>query len=138
MKSFLKILFLILLSVRGFGQSRYVPETTKKIVYNRDAGRCKCCGSTTDLEFDHVIPFSCGGGNEAFNVQLLCLSCNRSKSNSCYCKIHNRKVGLNCCSQSSTSSSEGIESQQCHGTTQKGMRCRNHTTNSSGRCYLHL
>jgi hypothetical protein len=73
---------------------------------------------------------------------LLCLKCNRSKSNSCFCKIHNRKVGINCCDGKSNTirSSSGSRistTQQCTGTTKKGARCRNRTTNSSGRCYLH-
>lgn len=31
----------------------------------------------------------------------------------------------------------GCSSVQCSGTTQKGARCRNRTTNCNGRCYLH-
>ena len=133
---FLKILALLLLSVQCLGQSRYISETTKKVVYTRDGGRCNCCGSSLSLEYDHITPFSCGGGGEASNIQLLCMECNRSKSNSCYCKVHNRKVGTNCCSTSSTSSKASL-AQQCSGTTQKGLRCRNRTTNSNGRCHLH-
>ena len=134
-KTFLFIL-LLLLSIYGFSQSRYISTTTKKIVYSRDGGMCRCCGTRVDLEYDHIIPFSCGGGNEASNIQLLCMRCNRSKSNSCICKIHNNKVGKNCCSGTSTKSTF-TTSTQCTGTTKKGARCRNRTTNSSGRCYLH-
>ena len=133
----LRILALLLLSVQCYGQSRYISETTKKVVYTRDGGRCKCCGSSLSLEYDHITPFSCGGGGEASNIQLLCLECNRSKSNSCYCKVHNRKVGTNCCSASSTSTAKATAAQQCTGITQKGLRCRNKTTNSNGRCHLH-
>lgn len=132
----LKFVVLFLLSIQSFGQSRYISETTKKIVFTRDAGRCRCCGSSSNLEYDHVTPFSCGGSSQVSNIQLLCLSCNRSKSNSCYCKVHNKRVGTNCCSSSSTTS-KSVIAKQCSGTTQKGLRCRNRTTYANGRCHLH-
>lgn len=37
----------------------------------------------------------------------------------------------------STLSSKGCPSVQCSGYTKKNTRCRNRTTNCSGRCYLH-
>lgn len=40
-------------------------------------------------------------------------------------------------SSSYNSSSNGCSSRQCSGTTKKGARCRNTTSNCSGRCYLH-
>ena len=136
MKKLYLILSLILFSVCCFSQSRYISETTKKIVYTRDGGICQCCGSSTSLEYDHITPFSCGGTSAVSNIQLLCLKCNRSKSNSCYCKKHNKKVGTNCCENKTTKESS-ITSQQCAGTTKKGARCRNKTRNSNGRCHLH-
>ena len=147
MKTTLILLF-VFLSVSLFGQSRYVSQTTKKIVFTRDGGKCQCCGTVYDLEFDHIIPYSCGGGSKVSNIQLLCMSCNRSKSNSCYCKIHNKRVGIDCCqgntnksysTKSSIRSSPKITStaRQCSGTTQKGLRCRNRTKHPSGRCHHH-
>lgn len=147
MKKLYLVLTLLLLSFCSFSQSRYISQTTKKAVYARDGGKCQCCGSFENLEYDHIIPYSCGGSSQASNIQLLCLKCNRSKSNSCYCKVHNKKVGNNCCdgksivkkspkSSSTTKKSSGSSS-QCTGTTKKGARCRNMTTNSSRRCYLH-
>jgi hypothetical protein len=135
MKKIFLFLILLFISFLGFSQSRYVSETTKKIVFARDGGVCKCCGSSTDIEFDHITPFSCGGSSEVSNIQLLCKRCNRSKSNSCTCKIHNRRVGTNCCEKKS--SQQAVSSKQCSGTTKKGARCRNQTRNSSGRCHLH-
>jgi len=37
----------------------------------------------------------------------------------------------------SSNSGSGCASVQCSGTTQKGLRCKNKTTNCNGRCYLH-
>ena len=136
MKKILLFLALLFISISGFSQSRYISETTKILVYTRDGGTCNCCGSSSNLEYDHITPFSCGGSSEASNIQLLCMSCNRSKSNSCTCKIHQRTVGTNCFDGGSTKQPT-TTARQCTGTTQKGARCKNKTTNSSGRCYLH-
>jgi hypothetical protein len=59
---------------------RSVPQDVKIAVSVRDGGRCRHCGSTDQLHFDHVIPVSRGGTNTAANVQLLCGSCNRAKA----------------------------------------------------------
>ncbi|MBA4304283.1 MAG: hypothetical protein C0424_08680 [Sphingobacteriaceae bacterium] len=139
MKSLRLVLLLLLIQLGAFAQSRHVSESTKRMVFTRDGGVCQCCGGTENLEFDHIVPFSCGGGNEASNIQLLCRSCNRSKSNSCTCKIHNRKVGRDCCDGQSVTKASPNKSTavQCSGTTKKGNRCKNRTTNSNGRCHLH-
>ena len=136
MKKLFFILLFLLINLCCFSQSRYIPVGTKQVVYARDGGICQCCGSSQSLEYDHIMPFSCGGTSSVSNIQLLCLQCNRSKSNSCYCKVHNRRVGVNCCDGNPTIKSL-ITSSQCTGTTQKGARCKNRTKNSSGRCHLH-
>jgi hypothetical protein len=136
MRNLFLFLALLIINISCFSQSRYISATTKKIVFSRDSGRCKCCRSFSNIEYDHIMPFSCGGSNEASNIQLLCEPCNRSKSNSCTCKIHDRQVGINCCDKRIVVKSSGTSS-QCIGTTKKGRRCKNRTTNSNGRCYLH-
>jgi hypothetical protein len=136
MRKILLFLALLFISISCFSQSRHVSETTKKIVFSRDGGICNCCGSSSKLEYDHITPFSCGGTSDVSNIQLLCQQCNRSKSNSCICKIHNRRVGTNCCDKKKTNKSS-VTSSQCLGTTQKGNRCKKKTTNSNGRCHLH-
>jgi hypothetical protein len=55
-------------------------SSTRRVVYHRDGGRCRRCGSTEDLEFDHIVPRAKGGSDSANNLELLCLSCNRRKS----------------------------------------------------------
>jgi hypothetical protein len=136
MKRIYLIILLLFMSFFGFSQSRHISATTKKIVYARDGGVCQCCGSSVNLEFDHVIPFSCGGTSVVSNIQLLCMTCNRSKSNSCVCKVHNKIVGIDCC-QGSSSKKTSTPAKQCTGTTKKGARCKNRTTNSNGRCHHH-
>ena len=138
MKKIYLILSLILFSVCCIAQSRYVSQATKKVVYTRDGGICQCCKSYDKLEYDHIEPFSCGGASDVSNIQLLCRKCNRSKSNSCYCKVHNKKVGINCCSGKTTKTKKtSTTARQCSGTTKKGARCRKRTKHSSGRCHYH-
>ena len=56
-----------------------VGQDVRAVVWARDGGRCTSCGSTTELQFDHVIPVSLGGSSDEANVQLLCGPCNRAK-----------------------------------------------------------
>ena len=60
--------------------SRHIPQDVKNAVWQRDGGKCTQCGSTSYLEFDHIIPHTKGGANTLENVQLLCRSCNLKKS----------------------------------------------------------
>ena len=136
MKKLSLLLILLCIVLSCFSQSRYISETTKKLVFSRDGGVCQCCGSTFELEYDHITPYSCGGSSEPSNIQLLCQSCNRSKSNSCTCKIHDRIVGTNCC-EGAAKRKSSTPATQCTGTTKKGTRCKNKTTNPNGRCHLH-
>jgi len=61
--------------------SRAIPKAVQTEVWRRDKGQCVECGSKKNIEYDHIIPWSKGGGNTARNIQLLCQNCNRSKSN---------------------------------------------------------
>jgi hypothetical protein len=59
---------------------RLIPTPVKVEVWNRDRGMCVICGATTELHFDHVLPYSRGGTSlTAHNVQLLCARHNLSK-----------------------------------------------------------
>ena len=58
-----------------------IPQHVQDKVWRRDEGKCVSCGSNENLEFDHIIPHSKGGSDTYRNLQLLCESCNRSKSN---------------------------------------------------------
>ena len=61
---------------------RLIPSSVKFEVYQRDKGRCVDCGETTDLHYDHILPYSKGGSSTTSeNIQLLCARHNLSKSN---------------------------------------------------------
>lgn len=62
-------------------RTRLIPTHVKIEVWRRDGGVCVLCGSTTNLHYDHDIPFSKGGSSfTAENVKLLCAKHNLSKS----------------------------------------------------------
>lgn len=48
-------------------------------LWNKCNGKCQACGSTHDVEFDHVISKHHGGTNYIDNIQLLCKMCNGFK-----------------------------------------------------------
>jgi len=57
-----------------------IPTLVKREVWKRDDGHCRACGSTDNLHFDHIIPFSRGGSSILVeNVQLLCARHNLGK-----------------------------------------------------------
>ena len=56
-----------------------IPDDLKQYVWTRDGGKCRSCGATSELQFDHVIPASLGGATNEENLQVLCGPCNRRK-----------------------------------------------------------
>jgi 5-methylcytosine-specific restriction endonuclease McrA len=66
--------------------ARIIPTHVKVEVWKRDGGKCVKCGSTTNLHYDHDIPFSKGGSSiVAENVRLLCVKHNLEKSDKIMC-----------------------------------------------------
>jgi hypothetical protein len=60
--------------------TRMIPSHVKQTVWARDKGKCVTCGSTDNLHFDHIIPFSKGGSSlTAANIQLMCARHNLAK-----------------------------------------------------------
>jgi site-specific DNA-methyltransferase (adenine-specific) len=57
-------------------------KTVKSQLYEEQCGLCNGCGVSFEawnLEIDHIIPKSKGGGSYYENYQLLCGSCNKMK-----------------------------------------------------------
>jgi hypothetical protein len=59
-----------------------IPSEIRRMVFERDGGRCVECDSNFDLQYDHVLPVALGGATTAQNLQLLCADCNQRKSDS--------------------------------------------------------
>lgn len=144
--TFLLFIFAVIINSLVFSQNRNISEDVKKEVSQRDGGKCKCCGSTYNIEYDHIVPYSKGGSNKTCNIQLLCQTCNRSKNNNCCCKVHNKKLDIGSCdipmfyspnTNNTTTKSNNRPSTQCTAYTKKGDRCKNKTTNFNGRCNAH-
>jgi hypothetical protein len=57
-----------------------IPDAVRAAVIVRDGGRCRRCGSTRNLEVDHIVAHSRGGSSEEDNLQALCRRCNRRKA----------------------------------------------------------
>lgn len=62
-------------------RSRVISTEIKRIVWERDQGRCVMCGANDELHFDHDLPYSKGGTSMSVdNVKILCARHNLSKS----------------------------------------------------------
>jgi hypothetical protein len=69
-------------SRRSTGRKRRVISHKRAMqVFRRDGFKCVHCGSIEDLEPDHILPFSKGGGDEIENLQTACKPCNSSRGN---------------------------------------------------------
>ncbi len=65
------------LSIRAFS------EAMKQQAYEKQAGICLVCGEKfelSEMEADHIDPWSKGGKTNEDNCQMLCRPCNRRKS----------------------------------------------------------
>jgi len=68
---------------RGEGPDRHIPAHVRREVWKRDQGRCQyplegggVCGSTYQVELDHIVPRAKGGPSTVDNIR-------------CACKAHN-------------------------------------------------
>ena len=58
---------------------RPIPRAVRLAVFERDSGRCVECGSSFEIQYDHVIPVALGGAGTIENLQILCAPCNQAK-----------------------------------------------------------
>ena len=66
--------------LKDMDHNRLIPTSVKLEVWKRDKGCCVQCGSTDNLHFDHILPYSKGGTSlKAENIQLLCARHNLQK-----------------------------------------------------------
>lgn len=56
-----------------------IPAAVRAAVFLRDRFRCVCCGATENLQLDHIIAWSDGGGDDEKNLRVLCGDCNLKK-----------------------------------------------------------
>jgi hypothetical protein len=61
------------------GRDRYIPADVRRAVWKRDGSRCQfplasggVCGSTHQLEIDHIIPVALGGKSTIKNCRVAC------------------------------------------------------------------
>lgn len=57
-----------------------IPDEIVAFVIDRDVV-CQECGVEEDLQIDHIIPHSRGGGDSVENLRLLCSRCNARRGN---------------------------------------------------------
>lgn len=61
------------------GRGTKADDELRLATFERDGFACVQCGSTENLERDHVVPVAADGPNTLENSQTLCRSCNRRK-----------------------------------------------------------
>jgi 5-methylcytosine-specific restriction endonuclease McrA len=67
-------------SVRVAKRKQKIPAELRRAVFERDAYRCRECGTHLDLTVDHIYPESLGGPTTLENLQTLCRPHNSSKA----------------------------------------------------------
>lgn len=63
-----------------YGITRHRWDKLRLRTLARDGGRCVDCGSTDDLEADHVVPRAQGGSNQLANLATRCHNCHLAKT----------------------------------------------------------
>jgi len=69
---------------------RQPSKALQHAVWLRDRGRCRNCGSTHNLNYDHIKPVALGGETTIENLRLLCFHCNQRASIKTYGRIYQK------------------------------------------------
>lgn len=64
--------------MRAYDTAQY--RQNKRELARTTLPRCASCGTTRNLECDHIVELHEGGDNSISNLQWLCRSCNMAKS----------------------------------------------------------
>lgn len=70
---------------RSYPSRAPIPVSLRWRILKRDGHRCVSCGTgpavdaSVQLQIDHIVPVSKGGGNEEGNLRVLCRACNAGK-----------------------------------------------------------
>ena len=72
---------------RGVRRRRAIPAAVRRLVWQRDGGRCRYrdpltgrrCNSSHLLQIDHLLPVARGGGEEPSNLRLSCFAHHRQR-----------------------------------------------------------
>ena len=78
------IYYYVLSRNQKFLNLRAFTDSQKREVFEKQNGVCPICGETfeiNEMEADHILAWSNGGKTNIDNCQMLCKSCNRTKSN---------------------------------------------------------
>lgn len=78
-------LFSTILDLAAKDTKRNFDEAQRQVIFRRDKGICQNCGRKCEWnawEADHIIPWNRGGQTTVSNGQVLCPTCNASKSDS--------------------------------------------------------
>src|SRR5262249_21517036 len=74
---------------------RYIPAAVRRVVYERDGGRCRYvdsqgrrCTARDHLQFHHRHPYAYGGGHDPANISLMCRTHNAYLAEIDYGKRH--------------------------------------------------
>lgn len=79
-------------------QRSLMTQELRIIIIQRDKGICQICGkkcNNNEIEIDHIQPVSKGGKTIVSNLQVLCITCNRRKSNKWLSEIDTKSFKKN-------------------------------------------
>lgn len=78
-------------SVEDASHPRYFPGELREAAFKLFEKEGRMCpgtgevkrhhvGTSEPIEYDHILPYSRGGASTAWNLQILCMACNRAKA----------------------------------------------------------